>query len=217
MGFDIDLDNTIGEQIHGANALSRLDFDDSDEDDWVGSALDSIYSVPINLVTQSKTKMELRSNRLFRDVIIRIKIGNWNQFSEAKKGFEKQKNALTITNGTFFCGAVLFNPPELRHVVVTKAHDIHPGKNAAETAVRMIAWWPGINQDVLRYISNCKECQEHKPKMGKKVSAWQAAELWKRLHVDLGYAKDKGSILVIVDAKSGWIESVQRQIELHSQ
>ena len=89
---------------------------------------------------------------------------------------------------------------------MAKAHETHPGNNATETTVRMIAWWPGITQDVLRYVSKCKECQENRPSMGKTVSTWPEAEVWERLHIDWGYVKDQGNILVIVDAGSGWIE-----------
>ena len=89
---------------------------------------------------------------------------------------------------------------------MAKAHETHPGKNATETAVQMMAWWPGISQDVLRYVSKCKEGQENRPSLGKTVSTWPEAEVWERLHMDWGYVKDQGNILVIVDAASGWIE-----------
>ena len=92
-------------------------------------------------------------------------------------------------------------------MVMAKAHETHPGKNATETAVRMMAWWPGISQDVLRYVSKCKECQENRPSLGKTVSIWPEAEVWERLHMDWGYVKDQGNILVIVDAESSWIEA----------
>ena len=42
-------------------------------------------------------------------------------------------------------------------MVMAKAHETHPGKNATETAVRVMAWWPGISQDVLRCVSKCKK------------------------------------------------------------
>ena len=87
---------------------------------------------------------------------------------------------------------------------MAKAHETHPGKNATD---RMMAWWPGISQDVFRYVSKCKECQEHRPSLGKTVSTWPEAEDWERLHTDWGYVEDQGNILVIVDAGSGWIEA----------
>ena len=158
-------------------------------------------------MTQSDIKTELGSNRLFQDVIKRIKRGIWKQCSEAEKGFEQQKDALTIHNGIIFRGVVPFIPPKLRPMVMAKAHETHPGKNATETAVRMMSWWPGISQDVLRYVNKCKECRENRPSLGKTVSTWPEAEVWERLHMDWGYVEDQGNILVIVDVGSGWIEA----------
>ena len=102
MGFDFELKYTSGEQIPHADALSRLDFDDDDDKDRVCFALDNIYFVQSDLMTQSDIKTELGSNRLLQDVIKRIKSGIWNQCSEAEKGFEQQKDALTIHNGIIF-------------------------------------------------------------------------------------------------------------------
>ena len=158
-------------------------------------------------MTQSDIKTELVWKRLFQNVIKRIKRGIWKECSEAEKGFEQQKDALTILNGIIFRLVVPFIPPKLRPMVMTKAHETHPGKNATETAVRMMAWWPGISQDVLRYVSKCKECQENRPSLGKTISTRPEAEVWERLHMDWGYVKDQGRILVIVDVRSGWIEA----------
>ena len=135
MGFDFELKYTPGEQIPHADALSRLDFDDDDDNDRVCFALDNIYFVQSDLVTQSDIKTELRSNRLFQDVIKRIESGIWKQCSEAEKGFEQQRDALTIHNGIVFRGVVPFIPSKLRSMVMAKDTETHPGKNATETAV----------------------------------------------------------------------------------
>ena len=208
MGFDYELKYTPGEQIPHADALSRMDFDEDESDnDRVCFAINNIYFAQSDLVTQAEIKTELGTNRLFQDIMKRIKSGNWKQCSEAEKGFEQQKDALTIHNGIIFRGVVPFIPPKLRHLVLAKAHETHPGKNATEASVRMIAWWPGITQDVQHFVSKCKNCQLNRPSLGKTVSTWPEADVWERLHMDWGYVKDQGNILVIVDAGSGWIEA----------
>ena len=68
-GFDFELKYTPGEQIPHVNALSGLDFDDDDDNDRVCFALDNIYFVQSQLVTQTDIKTELGSNRLFQYVI----------------------------------------------------------------------------------------------------------------------------------------------------
>ena len=89
---------------------------------------------------------------------------------------------------------------------MAKAYETHPGKYETERSVRMIAWWPGITQDVQHFDSKCNNCQMIRPSLGKTVSTLPEAEVWQRPHVYSGYAKDRGNILVIVDVGSGWIE-----------
>ena len=97
MGFDYELKYTPGEQIPHADALSRMDFDEEESDnDRVCFAINNIYFDQSDLVTQAEIKTELGTNRLFQDIIKRIKSGNWKQCSEAEKGFEQQKDALTL-------------------------------------------------------------------------------------------------------------------------
>ena len=62
MGFDFELNYKPGEQIPHADALSRLDFDDDDDNDRVSFALDNIYFVQSDQVTQSDIKTELGPN-----------------------------------------------------------------------------------------------------------------------------------------------------------
>ena len=85
MTFDFELKYRAGERIPHADALSRLDFDDDDDNNRVCFALDNIYFVQSNLVTRSDIKTDLGSNRLFQDFIKRIKRGIWKQCSEAEK------------------------------------------------------------------------------------------------------------------------------------
>ena len=179
MGFDYELNCTPGEQIPHADALSRMEFDDDESNNHqVCFVINNIYFAQSDLVTQAEIKTELGTNRLFQDILKRIKSGNWKQCSEAEKWFEQQKDALTLHNGIIFIGVVPFIPPKLRHLVLAKAHETHPGKNETEASVRMIAWWPGITQDVQHFVIKCKNCQMNRPSLGKPVSTWPEANVW---------------------------------------
>ena len=185
MFFDYELKYTPGEQIPHGDALSRMDFDeDKSDNDRVCFAINNICFAPSDLVTQAEIKSELETNRLFQDIMKRIKSSNWKQSSEAEKGFEQQKDALTLHNGIVFRGVVLFIPHKLRHLVLAKALETHPGKHSTEASVRMIAWWPGITQDVQHFVSDCKNCQRNRHSLGKTVSSWPEADLWELLPMD---------------------------------
>ena len=100
-----------------------MDFgEDESDNDRVCFAINTTYFAHSDLVTQAEIKNELGTNRLFQDIMKRIKSGNWKKCSEAEKGFEQQKNALTLHKGIIFRGVVPFLPPKLRHLVLAKAH-----------------------------------------------------------------------------------------------
>ena len=57
-------------------------------------------------MTQAEIKAEIGTNILFQDIMKTIKSGKWKQSSEAEKGFEHHKYALTIHNGIIFRSVV---------------------------------------------------------------------------------------------------------------
>ena len=92
MGFDYELKYTPGEQIPHADALSRMDFDEDESDnDRVCFAINNIYFSQSDLVTQAEIKTELGTNRLFQDIMKRIKSGNGNNVQKRKKDSNNRK------------------------------------------------------------------------------------------------------------------------------
>ena len=129
MGFDYELKYTPGEQTPHADALTRMDFDENESDnDRVCFAINNIYFGQSDLVAQTEIKTELGTNRLFQDIMKRNKSGNWKEYSEAEKGFEQQKDALTLHNGIIFRGVVPFIPPKPKPLVLAKHMRHIPGR-----------------------------------------------------------------------------------------
>ena len=124
---------------------------------------------------------------------------------------------MTIHSWIIFRGVVPFIPPKLRHLVLAKAHGIDTGKNSTEASVTMIAWWPGITLDVQHFVAKCKNCQLNRPRLGKTTSLWPEPDVWERLHVDWGYVKEQGNILLIVDTGSGWNRRFPRNGKIEHQ
>ena len=149
MGFDYELKYTPGEQIPHADALSRMEFDEDESDnDRVCFAINNIYFAQSDLVNQAEIKTELGTNRLFQDIMKRIKSGNWKQCSEAEKGYMHLLYKMESSSEVLFLS---FHPNY--DTWFWQKRMTHPGKNATEASVRMIAWWPGITQDVQHFVS----------------------------------------------------------------
>ena len=45
-------------------------------------------------------------------------------------------------------------------MIMEDVHKTHPGRQARETVLRTIAWWPGMSQDVEQLVSRCENCQK---------------------------------------------------------
>ena len=114
---------------------------------------------------------------------------------------------LTPAEQNYFRGVILFIPPKLRHLILTKAHETDPRTTATEASVWIKTWLPGITQDLQHFVSKCKNCQLNRLSLGKTVFTWPEADVWERLHMDWAYFKDQGKIIGIIDAVSGWLEA----------
>ena len=137
MGFDYELKYTPGEQIPHADALSRMDFDEDESDnDRVCFAVNNIYFAQSDLVTQAEIKTELGTNRLFQDIMKRIKSGNWKQCSD---------------NGPEIVSGDLKQWCESLGIKKIESPVYHPRANGlAERAVQTVkralqAWSPNLN------------------------------------------------------------------------
>ena len=92
MGFDYELRYTPGEQIPHADALSRMDFgEDESDNDRVCLAINNIYFAICDLVTQAEIKTELGTNRLFPDIMKRIKAAIGNNVQKRKNDSNNKK------------------------------------------------------------------------------------------------------------------------------
>jgi len=69
-------------------------------------------------------------------------------------------------------------------------------------------WWPSLDHDVEQTVQDCHACQVNCSKSPLKVSnpwIWPT-QPWQRIHVDFAGPFNGQMFLLIVDAKSKWIE-----------
>ena len=91
-------------------------------------------------------------------------------------------------------------------MIMEDVQKTHPGRQATETVLRTVAWWPGMSQDVEQLVS-CENCQKNRPLLEKTVSKWPEADVWEQIYMAWATMKEQGNIFVVVDAGSGWIEA----------
>ena len=101
----------------------------------------------------------------------------------------------------------MFLPTSLRQTFLHKLHLTHPGMVAMKSITRELVWYPGMDRDIEYLVSNCPNCQQHRPKPPKNsFITWPApSRPWSRLHI-VHFFFENSVCLIAVDAKSHYIE-----------
>ena len=92
--------------------------------------------------------------------------------------------------------------------VLDQLHQGHPGMARMKSLAQSIVWWPGIDTDITSMIQGCRQCQEKQKSPPKSpLQPWSWPEQpWSRLHVDHAGPFLGKTFLLVVDARSKWLE-----------
>ena len=60
----------------------------------------------------------------------------------------REAETLTQGEGVNYIKVLPFIPPRSRRQVTNDAHKTHPGRQATKTALKEVAWLPGMSQEV---------------------------------------------------------------------
>jgi len=103
------------------------------------------------------------------------------------------------------------NNKELIEEILKRYHDPadigHPGQHRMLELLKRIYWWPGLKEDVKRYVQGCFKCQQNKVQHQKKAGELYPLEIpqgpWQEISIDIigPLPKSNGmdAIVVIVD------------------
>ena len=98
-------------------------------------------------------------------------------------------------------------PVKHQEAVLAELHLNHPGIVRMKALARLHVWWPTLDSDIEQIVRNCEVCQTHGKAPLTSDNCWiWPHRAWQRVHVDYCGPLDGKSFLVIVDAKSKWIE-----------
>jgi len=83
----------------------------------------------------------------------------------------------------------------------------HPGQYRMQELIKRTYWWPGLKEDVKKYVQGCVKCQQNKVQHQKKAGELHPLEipegLWQDISIDmiglLPRSNEMDAILVIVD------------------
>ena len=84
----------------------------------------------------------------------------------------------------------------------------HPGVSRMKALARRNMYWPGIDKDIERLVSDCATCQEpQNVPPSTELHPWEWPDKpWSRLHADFAGPFLGHMFLILVDAHSKWMD-----------
>ena len=103
------------------------------------------------------------------------------------------------------------NNKDIKEKILKEHHDPadigHPGQHRMQELIKRTYWWPGLKEDIKKYVQGCVKCQQNKMQHQKRASELHPLEIpegpWQDISIDmigpLPRSNEIDAILVIVD------------------
>ncbi|XP_059054704.1 uncharacterized protein K02A2.6-like [Achroia grisella] len=114
---------------------------------------------------------------------------------------------LSIQDGCILLGSRVVLPNKLREDMLKLLHQTHNGIVHTKALARSYVWWPQMDRDIEKMISNCHSCLENRNMPTRSSHEWiMPARPWSRIHVDFAGPFQNKIFLIVVDSYSKWPE-----------
>ncbi|PFX21818.1 Uncharacterized protein K02A2.6 [Stylophora pistillata] len=201
-------------QNENADALSRLPCKGTD----VGLHIEE-ESADVNRIQVAR--VPINSKRLREDAardpvlsrVIHFTLYGWPDKSEVSdnlKSYFAKRNEFTVEDGCLLRGTRVVIPAKHQETVLAELHLSHPGIVRMKALARLHVWWPALDSDIEQLVGDCETCQKtHSKAPLTSDNRWMWPHRpWQRVHVDYCGPFFGGFFLVVVDAKSKWLEVI---------
>ena len=208
--YDFTLKHIPGKTNTKADILSQKDQVDTREDNK------DVQLLKDEMWTRKTTARIMMLGRKVimeeNDIIKKIQKNNTRE-KEVVQALEKNDGLTWEKNKVAYMERRVYVPnnKELREEILKEHHnpvDIgHPGLHRMMELLKRTYWWPGLKEDVKRYIQGCFKCQQNKVQHQKKAEVLHPLEIpqgpWQEISIDiigpLPKSNRMDAILVIVD------------------
>jgi len=146
------------------------------------------------------------------DIVKKIQ-GNNTREKEIVQALEKKDRLAWEEDGMAYMEGRIYMPnnKKLREEILKEHHDPanirHPGQYRMLKLLKRTYWWPGLREDIKKYVQGCLKCQQNKVQHQRKAGELHPLEipkgLWQEISIDmigpLPSSNRMDAILVIVD------------------
>ena len=211
-GFHFDIRYRPGSQNQHADALSRLPLPDtatSEEKNtcsYKGLHINTVRQLDVTSTTvQQATLEDPILQTLITYIIEETPVRLWVPELHAYKG---SVGEYSIDQGCIFRGERMVIPSSLRRGILKILHRGHLGIVKTKSIARGVVWWPNIDSDIEKTVSECLHCGQIKPTAPpqRQIPHEPAKTPMERVHIDYAGPFHTRNYLIIVDAYSKWPE-----------
>ena len=147
------------------------------------------------------------------DNIIKEIRKNTTREKEVIQALEKEDGITWKEDGVVYMDGRIYIPnnKKIREEILKENHDLvdvrHPGQQMMLKLLKRNYWWPGLKEDIKRYIQEYFKCQQNKVQHQRKAGKLHPLEipqgLWQEISIDIIGPLPKSNvmdaIMVIVD------------------
>ena len=208
--YDFTLKHIQGKTNTKADILSRKEQVNTKEDNkdvqllkdeiWTRKTMAKVTMLGRKVITEES------------DMVKRIQKNNTRE-KEIVQALEKNDGTAWEEDGVAYMEGRIYVPnnKELKEEILREHHDPvdigHPGQHRMLELLKRTYWWPGLKEDVKRYVQGCFKCQQNKVQHQRKAGELHPLEIpqgpWQEISIDIigPLPKSNGmdAIVVIVD------------------
>ena len=146
------------------------------------------------------------------DIIKRIKKDRTRekeivQALQRKDGLAWEEDEVVYTEGRIYVP----NNKDIKEEILKEHHDPadvgHLGQHRMQELIKRTYWWPGLKEDIKKYVQGCVKCQQNKVQYQKRAGKLHPLEIpegpWQDISIDmigpLSKSNEMDAILVIMD------------------
>lgn len=119
------------------------------------------------------------------------------------------RTQLSCESGCIMRGHKVVIPEKLQGKILLELHKSHLGVVKTKAEARARLWFPGIDEAIEKMIGSCRVCIQLRPAPGRApLAVWPHPDQpFQRIHIDFLGPINGLNYLVIVDARTKWVEA----------
>ena len=208
--YDFTLKHIPGKTNTKADILSRKDQVNTKEDNKDVQLLkDKLWQ---QRITAEITMIKRKTTREEGDILKEIK-RNTTREKEVVQALKKEDSLIWKEDGVVYIEGRIYvlNNKKIKEEILKENHDLmdvrHPEQHRMLELLKRTYWWPGLKEDVKKYVQGCFKCQQNKVQHQRKAGELHPLEIpkgpWQEISIDiiglLPKSNRMDAIVVIVD------------------